>query len=205
MTFIRLIHAPSLLAAAMAFSACSRDGGSGAAPAAHEAGESAAKQIEVDAPIAHGDIDLVFATEGAPAYDPAADMLTYTARVSDNGKAPIASKGDYPVNIGVVMLDADGTSKSPPAKQDFVRPPLPEGLEPGEKTDLPIRFRVAPTLGGTVIVEAVQERVVWFRGYKKPVLTLGSFSRCNGDAKTVCTREGAAVVPAAQYSTLAPQ
>jgi hypothetical protein len=83
-----------------------------------------------------------------------------------------------------------------PAKQDFVRIRLPRGLEQGEKLDLPVKFKVAPTLGGTVIVDAVQERVAWFRGYKKPVLTLGSFVRCKGEEKTACLSDGTAIATA---------
>lgn len=192
----RLIKAASLLIAVTAFTACTRtDESSSPAPAVNEA--PAPTALEVNAPIASRDIDVAFTAVGSPTYDPTGDTITYMVNVANNGKVPIASKGSYPVNIGVVILGADGTLNTPPAKQDFVRMRLADGLAPGQKVDLPVKFKVEPTLGGTVIVDAVQERVAWFRGYGKPMLTLGSFTRCNMDPKTVCTSDGTAI-PAVQ-------
>jgi len=192
----RLIQLASTLLAAAAVTACSKNDNEAAQAPAPTAAAPASKSVEVNAPIPHKDIDLAFSTAGAPTYDPATDTVSFTVNVANNGKAAIASAGSHPVNIGVVILGADGSLQTPPAKQDFVRIRLPQGLEPGQKLDLPVKFKVAPTLGGTVIVDAVQERVAWFRGYKKPVLTLGTFVRCNGEEKTACLNDGAAIAVA---------
>lgn len=187
----RLTHLALILLVAV--TACSRSNNDTThAPASMDAAATA-KSVEVNSPISHKNIELAFSTVGATAYDPATDTVSFTLNVANNGKATIASAGRYPIHVGVVVLGADGSLKTPPAKQDFVRVRLPYGLEPGQKLDLPVKFKVAPTLGGTVIVDAVQERVAWFRGYKKPVLTLGSFVRCNGNEKTACLSDGTAI------------
>lgn len=187
----RLTQLMSALLVAAAMTACSKnDNETDPAPTA---AVPTPESVGVNAPIPRNDIDLAFSAVGAPAYDPATDMVSFTVNVANNGKTTIASAGSYPVNVGVVILGADGSLKTPPAKQDFVRIRLPQALEPGQKLDLPVKFKVAPTLGGTVIVDAVQERVAWFRGYQKPVLTLGTFVRCNGDERTACLGDGAAI------------
>lgn len=191
----RLTQVASILLLAAALTACSRNENETAqAPATTAA--PAARSLEVNAPIKPDDIDLAFSVVGAPSYDPASDTVSFTVNVANNGKAAIASAGSRPVNLGVVILGADGTLQTPPAKQDFLRVRLPQGLESGQKLDLPVKFKVAPTLGGTVIVDGVQERVAWFRGYKKPVLTLGTFVRCNGDEKTACLSDGTPIATA---------
>lgn len=189
----RLTRLASTLLVVAAVTACTQTDNETAQVPAAPAVAPAPKVVEVNGPIKHNDIDLVFSAVGAPTYDAATDTLSYTVNVANNGKAPVSSAGTHPVNIGVVILGADGTLKTPPAKQDFVRIRLPQGLEPGQKLDLPVKFKVAPTLGGTVIVDAVQERVAWFRGYKKPVLTLGTFVRCDGDEKSACLSDGTAI------------
>lgn len=186
--------AVTLLAVA-AVSACSETNNQ-TAPAPAPADVAPPTGLEVNAPIKQSDIDIAFSVVGTPAYDVANDTLSYTVKVANNGKAAIASAGSRPVNIGVVILGTDGTLKTAPAKQDFIRIPLPQALEPGENLDVPVTFKVAPTLGGTVIIDAVQERVAWFRGYDKPVLTLGSFVRCNGEEKSVCLSDGTAIAAA---------
>lgn len=198
MKFNQLIPAASILLGAAALTACNRTGDENAPATGVEPAPAAAtpQAVEINAPIRSRDIDLVFTAVGSPEYNPATDTLAYTVNVANNGKAPVASNGTHPVNLGVVILGADGTLTTPPAKQDFVRIRLPAALEPGQNVDVPVKFKVAPALGGTVIVDAVQERVAWFRGYGKPTLTLGSFVRCNEDPKTVCLSDGAAVASA---------
>lgn len=197
----RLTQLASTLLIAATVTACTEtDNDNAPAPAtaatATTAIAPAPKGAEVNGPIKPSDIDLAFSVMGAPAYDAATDTLNYTVNLTNNGKTTVASAGSHPVNIGVVILGADGTLRTPPAKQDFVRIHLPQSLEPGQKIDLPVKFRVAPTIGGTVIVDAVQERVAWFRSYNKPVLTLGNFARCNGDEKSACLSDGTAIASA---------
>jgi hypothetical protein len=191
MKTIRLTGLASVLLVAAAMSSCSRTDDETAQASATAAPDPTS--VEINAPIPPGDIDLAFSVVGAPSYDPGTDTVSFTVNVANNGKAAIASAGSRPVNLGVVILGADGSLQTPPAKQDFVRIRLPQGLEPGQKLELPVKFKVAPTLGGTVIVDAVQERVAWFRGYKKPVLTLGAFVRCNGDDRTACLSDGTTI------------
>lgn len=194
MKSIRLLPA-FLLIATTAITACTRDDAA-QAPAPAQASPAPSQAAGVNAPIHHRDIDLGLSVAGTPSYDAASDTLQYTLTVANNGKATIASQGSHPVNLGVVVLGSDGTLATAPARQDFVRVRLPRAIAPGEKLDVALRFKVAPTLGGTVIVDGVQERVAWFRGYKKPVLTLGTFARCEGDAQTVCTSDGVAIAAA---------
>jgi hypothetical protein len=192
----RLIQLVSTLLAAIAVTACSKNDSETVQAPTPGTPTPTSRSVEVNAPIPHKDIDLVFSMVGAPTYNPATDTISATVNVANNGKAAIASTGSHPVNIGVVILGADGSLNTPPGKQDFVRIRLPRGLEQGEKLDLPVKFKVAPTLGGTVIIDAVQERVAWFRGYKKPVLTLGTFVRCKGEEKTACLSDGTAIATA---------
>lgn len=158
------------------------------APAAVSAG--------IDTPIPATDIDLAFRVTSGPTYDATTDSVTYQVEVSNNGKSSLISGGKLPVNIGVVVLGSDGTLRTPPAIQDFARIPLPQPLAPGQRVTLPITFEASPTLGGTVIVDAVQELVNWFSTYNNPVLTLGKFERCDGADNTLCLADGT-VVPEA--------
>lgn len=189
----RLTQLMSALLVVGAMTACSKNDNEAVQDPAAAAAPPAPESVGVNAPIPRNDIDLVFSAMGAPTYDPATDTISFTVNVANNGKTTLASAGSYPVNVGVVILGPDGTLKTPPAKQDFVRIHLPQPLEPGQKLDLPVKFKVAPTLGGTVIVDAVQERVAWFRGYQKPVLTLGTIVRCDGKEKTACFSDGTAI------------
>lgn len=144
----------------------------------------------IDTPIPASDIDLAFRVTGGPLYDAANDSVAYQVEVSNNGKASLISVGKLPVHLGVVVLGSDGTLQTPPANQDFMRVPLPQPLAPGQQVILPITFKIPPTLGGTVIVDAVQEHVSWFREYDKPVLTFGEFMRCSGTESTLCLADG---------------
>ena len=152
--------------------------------------------VEPSGAIAPADLDLAFAVVSGPTYDPAADAVMYQIQVTNNGNATLASHGEFPVNVGVVIRGADGTLDTPPANLDFVRIALPQPLARGQQVTLPISFDAAPTLGGTVVVDAVQERVSWFSGYGKPVLTLGTYMRCNGKQNTLCLADGSAVAAA---------
>lgn len=151
---------------------------------------TSATPATVDAPLARGDIDLDLSLAQPLAYQVRGDSVVAMVRVVNRGKATIASAGKYPVDLGVVILGTDGTARTPPGRQDFVRVRLPHALAPSEALDVAIRFPVAPTLGGTVVVDAVQERVAWFQRYGKPVLTLGRLQRCGADPHTACAADG---------------
>ncbi|MGV8864882.1 MAG: hypothetical protein ACOH2T_27485 [Pseudomonas sp.] len=154
---------------------------------------SASAPATVDAPIDANGLDLVFKIVSGPNYEAATDLVTYQVEAANNGKTTLISAGKLPVHLGVVIRGSDGTLHSAPANQNFMRVPLPQPLAPGQSITLPITFNAAPTLGGSVIVDAVQEQVGWFSGYNKPVLTLGAFSRCDGVEDTLCLADGTAV------------
>ena len=151
----------------------------------------------IDAPIAPSEIDLTFQLVGGGRYDATSDEVTYELEAANNGKATLISAGKLPIHLGVVVLGSDGTLQTPPSNQNFMRVPLPHPLEPGQRVKLPITFKVEPTLGGAVTVDAVQEQVSWFSGYGKPVLTIGMFTRCGGAENTLCLADGTEI-PSAQ-------
>lgn len=194
MKTIRLIAAPTL--ALLVLAGCNQPAPEPAQGQTPTTEAPAAVQPGVDAPIAATDIDLSFKLASGPTYDAANDSVTYQVEAANNGKATLISAGKLPVHMGVVVLGSDGTLQSPPANQNFMRVPLPQTLAPGQQITLPITFKVAPTLGGTVVVDAVQEQVGWFSGYDKPVLTLGTFTRCNGAENTLCLADGTVVAEA---------
>lgn len=158
--------------------------------------DSAPAAPGIDAPIPSSDIDLTFQLVGGGTYDAIRDEVTYELEAANNGKATLISAGKLPIHLGVVVLGSDGTLQTPPSNQNFMRVPLPHPLEPGQRVKLPITFKVEPTLGGTVTVDAVQEQVSWFSGYGKPVLTIGTFIRCGGAEKTLCLADGTEVLSA---------
>ena len=162
-----------------------------------EADGASANPADGTGAILPGDVDLAFRVANGPTYDPATDTVRFQVEATNNGKVTLASEGDLPVNVGVVVRGSDGTLETPPANLDFMRVALPQPLAPGQTVTLPIMFNAGSTLGGTVVVDAVQERVSWFSGYGKPVLTLGKFNRCNQAPGTLCGEDGAPV-PAAQ-------
>ena len=186
-----LVPAFSLLALA----GCNKQSPDGAENRAVDDGASA-DSAKAPGTIAPGDVDLAFRVTSGPTYDPATDTVAYQVEAANNGKATLASEGDLPVNVGVVVRGTDGTLETPPANLDFMRIAFPQPLAPGQTVTLPIMFNAGSTLGGTVVVDAVQERVSWFSGYGKPVLTLGKFNRCNDAPNTLCGEDGTPV-PAA--------
>ncbi len=188
-----LVPALSMLALA----GCNQQTPDGAESRRAGADSASANPAAAPGAIAPGDLDLAFQVTSGPTYDPATDTVTYQVEAANNGKVSLASEGDLPVNVGVVVRGSDGTLDTPPANLDFLRVAFPQPLAPGQTVTLPIMFNAEPTLGGTVVVDAVQERVSWFSGYGKPVLTLGKFSRCNEAPSTLCGEDGTPV-PAAQ-------
>lgn len=142
------------------------------------------------------DINLAFEVVAGPNYDAASDSVTYQIQATNKGKATLASEGQYPVNVGVVIRDNENMEGASRANQDFKRIPLPAPLLPGQSVVLPIAFDAAPTLGATVVIDGVQEGIFWFSDQGNPVLTLGSYSRCAGIEATVCLADGTAITAA---------
>ncbi|MEJ7745168.1 MAG: hypothetical protein WKF61_00115 [Luteimonas sp.] len=157
----------------------------------------AVQPVGMDKPLAAENIDLSYKILTGPAYNSATDTVTYQIETVNNGKATLVSAGSLPVHLGVVIRGTDGTMNAPPANLEFMRIPFPQPLESGQSVTLPVEFKVSSTIGGTVVLDAVQEQVGWFSGYKKPVLTLGTFQRCNAAENTLCLADGTAV-PAVQ-------
>jgi hypothetical protein len=192
----RFVAIPVLLLVGLA--ACNKDAPQEAAPSADPSGATsttaqATVPGQIDAPLAPGEIDVGYTIVSGPVYDPASDSISYQVKVRNNGKAGLVSAGTNPVNFGVVIWDANRSLKAPPANHDFMRVSLPQALGTGDEITLPISFDAEPTLGGIVVLDGVQENVSWFSSYGKPVLTLGQFSRCEGESNTLCTEDGTRV------------
>ncbi|MGI8559967.1 MAG: hypothetical protein ACR2J7_00690 [Luteimonas sp.] len=195
MKIVGLLLVPAL--SLLAFAGCNQQSPDGPPSRSAEADGAPANPAKGPGAIPPGDLDLAFRVTSGPTYDPATDTVTYQVEAANNGKATLASEGELAVNVAVVVRGSDGTLGTPPANLDFMRVEFPKPLAPGQIVTLPIMFNVGSTLGGTVVVDAVQERVSWFSDYGKPVLTLGKFNRCNEAPNTLCEEDGTPV-PAAQ-------
>jgi hypothetical protein len=158
------------------------------APVPLDAQTSTANSI--DAAIPPAKLKLVYKIVEGPFYDPQSDFLSYTISVANEGKVTLRSKGTRPVNLGVVILGPDGSHRTPPGNRGFVRVRLPRPIAPGDEVEIPIGFRMTPTIGGSVVLDGVQERVRWFSDYKKPTLLLGAFIRCGKSEASACTANG---------------
>lgn len=193
MNTTRLLVAPTI--ALLVLTGCDRAPEAPSAPAANTT-EAVLTAAKTDGAIAAADVDLAYEIISGPTYDAAADSVSYQVKVTNHGKTTLASEGSMPVNLGVVIWDSNRSLEAPPANQDFMRVPLPQALAPGQEALIPITFQAAPTIGGIVVMDGVQENVSWFSSYGKPVLTLGQFNRCDGAEKTLCLADGTAVAPA---------
>ncbi len=156
----------------------------------------AASPDALDAPVAAENINLAYKIVTGPSYNAASDTAVFEIQVVNNGKAMLVSAGSLPVHLGVVIKGGDGTMDTAPASLDFVRIRLPTTLKPGDSLTLPVEFKVAPTIGGTVVLDAVQEQVSWFSGYGLPTLALGVFKRCHGADNTLCLMDDTEAPPA---------
>ena len=177
----------------LALAGCGQEASNGTASA--PAGVDAASQ---GAPKPGGvfppaDVDLAFRLAGGAQYASSSDTLSFEVEATNNGKATLTSEGEFPVNVGGVIRGIDGTLDTPPANLDFLRVAFPQPLATGQSVTLPISFNAGSMLGGTVVIDAVQERVSWFSGYGKPVLTIGKFNRCNDAPDTLCGGDGTPV------------
>lgn len=158
---------------------------------------AATPAVSLDSPLAQESIGANFRIVSGPFYNKAEDLVSYKMEIENTGTATVSSVGKHPFHIGVSILGADGTFATPPASQDFQRIDLPAALQSGEKLEFAVGFPAAPTVGGTVVVDGVQEGVAWLRDYGKPALEIGEFTRCSGSENTLCTADGAEV-PVAQ-------
>lgn len=180
----------ALLVASASLTACNKLDSSSTSAAKPTAEEKATVPGAINSPIPPASIDLAYSIIGGPTYDPEGGTLEYKVQVTNNGKVAISSVGTRPVHLGIVILGPDGTTKTPPGKRDFVRIKFPRILEPGQSLDVSAKFRLAPTIGGNVVLDAVQEGVRWFSDYKKPTLPLGTFIYCDGSDTEICTADG---------------
>lgn len=149
--------------------------------------------VEVNDPLPSTDIDLAMEMVGTPSYAKETDTISFQLAVTNNGPITLATAGKHPVQLGLVVRDANGEMNGAIAKQDFLRVPFPQAVAPGQKVVIPIVFPAAPTLGGIVVVDGVQEGVSWFSSYEKPTFEVGRFQRCAGDPQSVCTADGTPV------------
>lgn len=179
----------TLLVATAMLAACNKPDSSSTTDAKPAVEQKVPPMGEVNAAIPPGNIDLTYATVGEPAFNAEEGTLAYKVRVTNNGKVLVSSAGSRPVNLGVIIVGPDGNFRTPPGKRDFVRIKFPRALEPGQSLDLMATFKVAPTIGGSVVLDAVQERVRWFSEYGKPTLALGTFKHCEGSETDICTAE----------------
>lgn len=146
-----------------------------------------------DSAIAPDDLNLEFRLVEGPSYNKAEDKVSFVLEAENKGKTALSSTGKFPVNLGLTIVGPDGTAKTAPGNLEFQRVPLEHALQPGEKTEFPVVFVAAPTIGGSVVLDGVQEGVSWFHDYGKPTLTLGKFSRCNGKQDTLCGDDGVTI------------
>jgi hypothetical protein len=159
------------------------------------AADNADAGITSDAAIAKEDLDLAFKVIDGPHYDKANDQVHFTLEAENKGKTVLSGKGKFPVNLGLTIVGPDGTAKTAPGNLEFQRIRFAHALQPGEKFEFPVVFAAAPTIGGSVVLDGVQEGVSWFRDYGKQTLTLGKFSRCDGNAGTLCGDNGTEIAP----------
>lgn len=152
--------------------------------------------VTTDSAIVQEDLNLAFRVVAGPYYNKAEDQVSFTLEAENKGTAALSSAGKLPVNLGLTIVGPDGTVKTAPGNLEFQRVPLVHPLQPGEKVEFPVQFSAAPTIGGSVVLDGVQEGVSWFRDYGKPTLTLGKFSRCSGKQGTLCGDNGAEIAPA---------
>ena len=149
----------------------------------------------MDSAIDPGALGLTFRIIDGPYYDNATDQVAVKLELENTGASVLSSAGQFPVNLGLTIIGPDGTVSTPPGNLDFQRIPLAGALAPGTRTEIQALFPVGPTLGGTVVLDGVQEGVSWFGSYGKPTLTLGKFARCRGEADSLCDEAGEAIKP----------
>lgn len=149
----------------------------------------------IDSPIGPDDLGLIFRVVDGPYYDKTADRVSFDMEAENTGTVVLSSTGRFPVNIGLIIVGPDGLVDTPPGNLEFQRLHFNEALASGAKAEFRAEFPAAPTIGGSVVIDGVQEGVNWFRSYGKQTLTLGTFARCQGDANSLCNESGKAIEP----------
>lgn len=152
-----------------------------------------ASSTKINSPLPSTDIDLAMEVVDGIVYKAAIDTVVTQIAVTNNGPIALATAGSLPVQLGLEIRELSGELEGPIAKQDFIRVPLPRAISPGERLVIPLSFPAAPTVGGVVVLDGVQEGVSWFSSYGKPTLELGRFQRCAGDAQSLCLADGTKV------------
>lgn len=164
------------------------DQGSESAPVS-----TTSSSVEINDALPSTDLALTMALVGQPKYSAESGMVSTEIAVTNNGPNALATAGKLPVQLGLVIRDINGGMDIPPAKQDFLRIPLPKPIQAGERIVIPVAFPAAPTIGGIVIVDGVQEGVSWFSSYGEPILEVGRFVHCTADPTTLCFADGTKV------------
>lgn len=152
-----------------------------------------AVSTEINAPLPATDINLAMELVNGINYVAASDTVVTQVAITNNGTIALATAGSHPVELGLEIREKNGELEGPIAKQDFIRIPLPKAIAPGERLVIPVSFPAAPTFGGVVVLDGVQEGVSWFSSYGKPTLEVGRFQRCAGEPKSICLGDGTKV------------
>lgn len=104
-------------------------------------------------------LDLSVVSEPTLAAD--GRSVTYQVKVDNNGTATVYGVGKNKVNIGVMILGDDGTTKGSGGVRDFVRTALPL-IPSGQSATVSVGIPVDPRLDGRSLrIATVQENVTW--------------------------------------------
>lgn len=197
-----LIAAACLLAGCTEPPAGDVDGADRAEAGAAQAGvepEDPAIQVgpdfELDQPIPEADIRTSLALAAPPTYQPDTDMLLLRVEVDNQGASPLVGQGEMPVQLAAILAGPEGVD-TPPGRRDFIRARLPL-IRAGSTGEVGVRVPAEDILGLGLQFELVQERAGWFgRRYGQPVLEVGTFTRCDGAAATLCDASGTPIATA---------
>lgn len=137
------------------------------------------------------DVKFSLSLIGHPKYIEDQDTLLFNIQVANHGGVALVGVGTKPVNLGALLLGPDGPDK-PPGLREFVRVHLPL-IASGDKKALQVMLPAESLKGQTLQFQLVQEGVMWFDGAGQSPLTLGAYSRCNSQAKTLCDAAGTPV------------
>ena len=111
------------------------------------------------------------------------ELLNLKVKLSNTGTEKLVSTGSNPINIGEILVNADGSI----ANHDYGRNKLPKKLEAGKTITTVISIPTQQFKGNSINIQAVQEGVAWLDGVGSNVITLGPLTACpaNG-AMTIC-------------------
>lgn len=171
----------------MALAAC---GNQSEAPTSTPAASTSASSNSslINAPIPSDAISTRLELAGPPTYSKDDDSLNVKVRVSNQGKAALASTGTAMVRLGAMLMGPEGPDKTP-GNRDFKRIDLPM-IAPGSDAEVDVKLPVAAMIGLPVRFDLVQEGVNWFSVYGQPTLDIGPYKRCEGQDKSLCDAKG---------------